>query len=96
MTSNRREFIRKTSVGTAGLMAGGMAMSAKSYTRIKGANNRIQVGIVGFSNRAKASLIPAFQLHAEELDFEFVAISDIWSRRRDEGMAFFAEKGVKV
>ena len=36
----------------------------------------------------KGSLVPAFQEHAKELNFEFVAVSDIWNRRRDEGAAF--------
>jgi predicted dehydrogenase len=96
MKSNRRDFIKKTSIGTAGLMAGGVAMSAKSHARIRGAGERIRVGIVGFSNRAKGALIPAFLQHAGDLEFEFVALSDIWSRRREEGEAFLAERGVKV
>lgn len=34
---------------------------------------------------------------ADELGFEIVAISDIWKRRREEGVAFFQEKyGKKV
>jgi predicted dehydrogenase len=30
-------------------------------------------------------LIPSFLQHAKELNFDFVAVSDIWNRRRDEG-----------
>jgi predicted dehydrogenase len=36
----------------------------------------------------KQSLIPAFLEHNKELNFEFVAISDLWSRRREEGVAY--------
>jgi predicted dehydrogenase len=32
--------------------------------------------------------LPAFQANAEELNFKIVAVSDIWSRRREEGAAF--------
>lgn len=42
MTNNRRHFIRTAAVGTAGLMLGGTKLSAKSYNRIIGANDRIQ------------------------------------------------------
>jgi predicted dehydrogenase len=33
-------------------------------------------------------LIPPFVRYAPELNFEVVAVSDLWSRRREEGMAF--------
>jgi predicted dehydrogenase len=55
---------------------------------VRGANDRVRVGIVGFSDRSKDALIPAFMKHAAELNFELVAVSDIWSRRREEGAAF--------
>jgi hypothetical protein len=44
----------------------------------------VRVGIVGYSDRCRQSLIPAFMIHARELNFDLVAVSDIWSRRRDE------------
>lgn len=85
----RKDFLKKTALGAAGLTAG---LSAKSYGRILGANDRIRVGIVGFSNRARGSLIPAFLRHAEELNFEFTAVSDIWNRRRDEAVAYLQDE----
>src|SRR5690606_14655457 len=48
---------------------------------------RVRVGIVGFSNRTRGSLIPAFQQHAATMNFEIAAVSDIWSRRRDAASA---------
>lgn len=36
----------------------------------------------------KGALIPAFLEHAKEMNFEFVAVSDIWNRRRNEGAAY--------
>jgi len=59
--SNRREFIQKSALGTAGLTIGGIAMSAKSYGRIIGANDRVKVGILGFSGRFEGALGLAFQ-----------------------------------
>lgn len=67
---------------------GAMAFSAKSYARILGANDRVRVGAVGFSDRFKHSLFPSFASYSRELNFELVGLSDIWNRRRDEGKAF--------
>jgi predicted dehydrogenase len=90
MTS-RREFIQKAALGTAALTLG-----AKSYSRIVGANDRVRVGIVGFSDRFRASLVPAFLSMNQELNFEIVAVSDLWSRRRAEAETFFKGKGINV
>lgn len=92
LENSRRDFIKKASIGVGALSLGAMGFSAKSYARIIGANDRVQVGIVGFSSRFKSSLLPSFMNHAKELNFEFVAVSDIWNRRRDEAEAFVKEK----
>lgn len=83
----RREFISKASFATAGLYFGSWALSAKSYGRIRGANDRVNVGVIGFSDRFKYSLLPALQNHSKELNFDIVAVSDIWKIRREEGQA---------
>jgi len=66
-------------------------MSASSYRKILGSNDRVRVGISGFSNRAKGALIPAFNGHSKTQNFEIVGVSDIWNRRRDEGAAYIQE-----
>ncbi len=77
----RREFLRTASVS----LAGAAVLPASSYARVAGANDRVRVGVVGFSDRFRTSLLPAFLDHSKELNFEFVAVSDIWDRRREEG-----------
>ncbi|WP_162052963.1 Gfo/Idh/MocA family protein [Pontibacter pamirensis] len=95
--NNRRDFIKKAVLGTVGLSVMGMSFSAKSYGKILGANDRVRVGIIGFSDRFKHSLYPAMMNHAKELNFEFVGVSDIWNRRRDEAEAYVKEKhGIKL
>lgn len=86
---SRKKFIKKTALGAAGLTVG---LSARSYGRILGANDRVRVGIVGFSNRARGSLIPAFLRHSGDLNFEFTAVSDIWNRRRNEAVAYLKDE----
>ena len=98
MDKTRRNFIKKTSIATGGLTFGmASGLSAKSYRKVLGANDRVRVGIVGFSNRAKGALIPAFVGNQKNMNFEIVGVSDIWNRRRDEGAAYIQEKaGNKV
>src|SRR5690606_32961318 len=43
----RREFIKKSLLGTAGIAMAGMSMSAKSYASNVGANERINIAVVG-------------------------------------------------
>lgn len=88
MPLNRRRFIEQTAKAGAALYAGTLGISAKSYGRIVGANNRVQVGVVGFSDRFRGSLFPAFSANNKELNFELTAVSDIWRVRREEGAAF--------
>lgn len=90
--ATRREFIEKTVKAGAGVYIGTMGFSAKSYARILGANDRVRVGVVGFSDRHKSSHIPCFMNHYKELNFDLVAVSDIWSKRREEGAAAWKEK----
>ena len=85
---NRRQFLKE---GGAVLAASAVSWNASSYAAIIGANERVRVGVVGCGDRMKDALIPAFLEHAKELNFQFTAVSDIWSRRRDEGSAFIAK-----
>jgi len=92
MDDSRRKFIQQSALVSAGLLASKVSWSAKSYNRIIGANDRVRVGVVGFSDRHKSSHIPSFMNHYKELNFEVVAVSDIWNRRREEGAAIWKGK----
>src|SRR6201984_255576 len=86
--ATRRDFLKLAGASVAGTA---LSAAASSYARIAGANDRVGVGIVGFSDRFRNSLAPSFLKSAGELNFEFVALSDIWNRRREEGAAFVAK-----
>jgi len=92
MSQSRREFIKKTAITSAGLYMGANAFGAKSYRNILGANDRVRVGVVGFSDRHRGSHIPCFMNHYKELNFDLVAVSDIWKKRREDGAAIWKEK----
>jgi predicted dehydrogenase len=86
--NSRRTFIKHAALGAAGVV---ITSRASSYAQILGANDRVRVGIVGYSDRARQALIPALLLHSKELNFDLVAVSDIWSKRREEGAASVAK-----
>jgi predicted dehydrogenase len=88
MSPTRRDFVKAAGAATAGLALS----SASSYASIQGSNSRVRVGIVGFSDRCRGALIPAFLNHAEKLNFEIVAVSDIWSLRREQGAALVEKR----
>jgi predicted dehydrogenase len=92
METTRRDFIKKSTIAAAGTYLGTMGMSAKSYGNIIGANDRVRVGVVGFSDRFKDTLFPCFLNHNKELNFDIVALSDLWSYRRDLGTAHIKNK----
>ncbi|MCQ6957746.1 Gfo/Idh/MocA family protein [Mucilaginibacter aquariorum] len=92
METTRRDFIKKSAIAAASTYVGTMGMSAKSYGNIIGANDRVRVGVVGFSDRFKDTLFPCFLNHNKELNFDIVALSDLWSYRRDLGTAHIKNK----
>jgi predicted dehydrogenase len=49
--TKRREFIKKSVLGTAGIAIGGAGFSARSYDSIIGANERIVVSVIGIRNQ---------------------------------------------
>ncbi len=89
---SRRDFIKNATKASAAVYLGANAFSAKSYGRILGANDRVNIGIVGFSDRFRSSLFPAFLNNYKELNFDIIAVSDIWKKRREEGQAFLQQK----
>jgi len=89
--TTRREFVQKAALGTAGLTLG-----AKSYSRILGANDRVRVGIVGYSDRFRGALLPSFMSLSKEMNFEFTALSDIWRLRREDAAKYFTKQGIPL
>lgn len=51
MTTKRRDFIKTGALGAAGLAIGGKGLSAKSYQAVKGANDRINMAVIGIRNQ---------------------------------------------
>lgn len=54
--TQRRDFIKKTALGTTGIAIGSSSLSAKSYSNIMGANDRVVLGSIGIRGRGRGLL----------------------------------------
>ncbi|WP_428654335.1 Gfo/Idh/MocA family protein [Runella sp.] len=79
---SRRNFLKKTLIGTAALTVGGIlpGFSAKSYGRILGANEKVRLGMMGVNSRGLA-LASNFALQP---NCEVVSVSDVDSRAAEK------------
>ncbi len=82
MNNTRRDFIKKATIGTAGLIFGGLVngMSARSYSRIIGANERLNVAIAGLGRRLDAYFQPISQKGS---NVELVYLCDVMKSQRE-------------
>ncbi|MEO8472820.1 MAG: Gfo/Idh/MocA family oxidoreductase [Chryseolinea sp.] len=92
MKTSRRTFIKQSAAASAGTYLGAMGFSPKSYARIIGSNDRVSVGVVGFSDRFRGSLLPCFTALHKENNFDIVGVSDIWRLRREAAAVQLREK----
>ena len=83
--NTRRDFIKKAALGTAGLTIGGMApgFSPKSYAKIIGANERINVAIVGLGRRLGAYYQP---VSLKSSNVELVYLCDVMQSQRESAV----------
>ncbi|MEA1996897.1 MAG: Gfo/Idh/MocA family oxidoreductase [Gemmatimonadota bacterium] len=77
---DRRRFLAATAGGLAGAV---LAVPASSVARVKGANDRISIGIIGCGNRA-ASLLDSMAGFMKEENIEFTALCDVWKKNLDK------------
>lgn len=82
----RRTFVKHASAGaTLAALPGILKAQQAPSLNVTGANNRINVACVGFSDRFRGALLPSFLKSKDELNFDMVALADLWSMRREEG-----------
>lgn len=85
--TTRREFIKKTALGAAGMTLAGMGMTANSYTRILGANDRINVAIIGLGRRLGAFTEP---MSMRSANVQLVYLCDVMERLRTRAAQRFS------
>ena len=67
--TQRRDFIKKSVLGAAGITIGGMGFSAKSYASIIGANERFRIAVCGLNGRGKNHISGFDELDNMELAY---------------------------
>jgi len=80
--TSRREFLK-----TAAMTATAMGMSASSYARIKGANERISIGVIGCGSRGIDAHMVGVNEFAKDQNIEITAVCDPWRVRREMASA---------
>jgi predicted dehydrogenase len=80
---SRREFIEKSAIGVTGITA---TLSAKSYGRILGSNDRIQIGFLGCGSRSRGHR-RMVKMVEQEKNLGVAAVCDIWTLNRERAAA---------
>jgi predicted dehydrogenase len=90
MSSDRRHFIKTVTAGAAGVAAGGsaMGMSARSYGRIIGANDRLYIAIAGLGRRLGAFLPPIAE---KKNNVELLYLCDVMKSQREKAAERFSK-----
>ncbi|MEJ7691504.1 Gfo/Idh/MocA family oxidoreductase [Daejeonella sp.] len=93
--TKRRDFIKKSLIGSAGIAIGGMGFSAKSYASILGANERLNLAVIGISGRG-ASHISNFSSMKDNFNLRIKTLCDVDEKFWAEGSKSVLDKsGVK-
>lgn len=88
MNNSRREFIKKSVLGTAFMAMGGVGMSARSYKNIVGANERVNIAVIGLGRRLDAFVAP---LGNKENNVRVHSLCDVMESQRIKGLGKFSE-----
>ena len=74
--SNRRDFIRTSALGTAGIAIGGMGLSRSAYNSIIGSNDRINVAVIGLRGQG-GTHIKSFCTLKDPMNVRLKTICDV-------------------
>lgn len=87
--NTRRDFIKKTALGAAGLgFAGFNAIPAKSYGQIIGSNERLNVAIAGLGRRLSAFYEP---IKLKSSNVNLVYLCDVMKHQRENAAQKFSK-----
>lgn len=79
---SRRKFLKTATAGGAAL-----ALSAASYARVLGANDRISIGQIGCGSRGIDAHMAGIHAHQDTQNFEITAVCDPWRVRQEMASA---------
>jgi len=73
----RRDFLKTAGIGTA------VTLSALSYSRIAGANDRIAIGMIGCGGRSRDHF-RQISAYKDKENVEIIAVCDPWKEKREQ------------
>jgi len=79
---SRRKFLQTAAAGSATF-----ALSASSYSRVIGANDRISIGQIGCGGRGIGAHMAGVYKHVKSQNFEITAVADPWRLRQEAASA---------
>ncbi len=88
MEKSRRSFIKKSALGFAGITIAGMGMSSKSYARIIGSNERLNIAIIGLGRRLGAYFEP---IALPKSNVQLVYLCDVMKSQRIRAVSSFSK-----
>ena len=77
---NRRHFLKSTAAGASGL-----ALTASSYAKVVGANDKLRIGFLGVGGRCQQHLDVILQMVKEGKAVVPVAVCDVWDGNSELG-----------
>ena len=96
---DRRDFLKTVSatglaLGSAGAAFAGKSASKTNEGRVVGANDRINIGVVGYGGRGEyvAAQFARFA-KAHDNACQIVAVCDVWEKRKRKGAELYQAKG---
>lgn len=81
-STTRRDFMKSTVLASAAV-----TLPARSYARVRGANDRISIGIIGCGQRGSRAHMPGINTHAKAENVEITAVCDPWRQKREAAAA---------
>ena len=79
-SSTRRQFLRQAA-------GAGLGLTAASYARAVGANERISIGVIGCGSRGVGAHMAGVHRHAKAANLEITAVADPWRVPRERAAA---------
>ncbi|MEI6367949.1 MAG: Gfo/Idh/MocA family oxidoreductase [Planctomycetota bacterium] len=77
---------RRLFIASSGVAAAAVALPAKSYARVIGANDRIHVGFIGVGGMGEGHVDACLKLKQND-NLEFLGVADCWKTRADVAAA---------
>jgi len=90
--ASRRDFIKRVGTTGLGLTLGGLTFSAKSYAKIVGANERVNMAVMGTNGRG-AGMARNFQ---SIKDVDMIYVCDVEDKALAKGLAAVEKAGGKA